>query len=334
MPNYPSLSELLAANKDTGLADAINSGVAGFQQGRDNANADDKRRNDFHNKLKELGILEDKNKVDREQLDETKKSGAAKRIPANKTGIKSLEDLGDREVDISALNAQTKASTPRFRSQDKGSLADGRLVVFDPGQTQRFVVNKDGSTEIYDQATHGELNPAVKPALPAADVEKNVSLDTLANQTENLDAFKSDKFIGQFDARKQKLAQAVDIPEIGLGADPNAGRFQQAARDIQDTIARLRSGGQITVEEMKGLLELVPNEKMSEVDFNARLAQFKQNLNQLREARKRGFTEAGYRTEKLSNQSQPSTAHPVTPAQPGTKRTKTLKSGVTVEIEE
>lgn len=152
MPNYPSLAELMAAYKDNGLADGINAGVAGYQQGRDNAAADQKRKQDFQNKLTELGLLKQKTDNDIRDTDEKVAAGKANRVPAVNTGVDSLKPLGDREVNVSTLNAQTKAGAiPGARSQYIGPALDasGKPT----GQGMAYVPSNSGGaggTQLFD----------------------------------------------------------------------------------------------------------------------------------------------------------------------------------------
>lgn len=313
MPNYPSLAELMAAYKDNGLADGINAGVAGYDAGHDRAAADEKRKQDFQNKLAEIGIAGKKADADTLEAATKKRHQDASEVPATMTGVDSLAPLGDRPVDISALNAKTKAEAkPSFRGQHKGFVQNGAgSVVFDPQTLQTFVVdNATGERSPYNAATHGEIQPAVKPQLPGAEVEKNVGIDTLSNQVKNLRNLYSPDYVGPLDSMKQKVAQTVDMPAIGLGADPKASQFNQSVSDMKDTILRLRSGAQINEQEAKRLEMLVPTERRSDKDFLARLDLFENTLNQIREARKTGFQEAGFRTQGLSDKTQQSSANP------------------------
>lgn len=112
-------------------------------------------------------------------------------------------------------------------------------------------------------------------------------LDEIQNVRNNYDP----NFVGMTDAPLTALKQAT-----GYKAEPKAAAFRSSLAAINNKLLNLLSGAAISPAEYERLLEQLPNKKRSDVDFVSTLNKFENSLKTTISNRKKGFSDAGYRS--------------------------------------
>lgn len=178
-------------------------------------------------------------------------------------------------------------------------------------------ITPEGEQVIFNHRT-GEYTttsgaPAVLPqikTLPAAESEQSGSLDTISTQLETIKSSFKPEFTGAVEGRLGKVAQVVDVPQLGLGASPERAQFLANVSSIRDQLLRARSGAQINEQEYKRLVQELPDENKSDVDFMAKLANFERVFNEIKANRQAAFQTSGYRVPTSRNDVTPPTQVP------------------------
>jgi hypothetical protein len=132
--------------------------------------------------------------------------------------------------------------------------------------------------------------PRVLPPVPAAQSAELGDFQNILDQLKIVRDTKKPEIIGMLDSRAQDLRQLT-----GFGADPQAATFSAALGGIRNKLLNLLSGAAISPAEYQRLLQQLPDEKKGEVDFDAKLNAFEQNIQGVIANRQRSFQAAGYR---------------------------------------
>lgn len=138
----------------------------------------------------------------------------------------------------------------------------------------------------------GKLNPLNK-TLPADIAQQIGDFNTLSDQLQTVKSTYKPEYTGAVQARTGELAQTLDIPKIGLGAETGRADFYANVNSIRNQLLYLRSGKQINEKEYERLVAELPNEKRSDVDFEAKLANFEKVFEEIKANRVRALT-TGY----------------------------------------
>lgn len=192
------------------------------------------------------------------------------------------------------LKGQEKEAAPS-KFQQVPILIDGKPSRFNPTSGQYEVAqvvdptNPSGSQPSIP--TNPVFTPRVAPQVPAA---QSAELGDFQNLLDQLKVVKSNykpDYVGMVDSRTQGIKQAT-----GIGADPQAATFKASLGAIRNKLLNLLSGAAISPAEYDRLLQQLPNEQSSEVDFNAKLNAFEQNIQGVIGSRQKSFHAAGYRS--------------------------------------
>lgn len=182
-----------------------------------------------------------------------------------------------------------KLERAKLRQEKENSAPDKIKQLFQVGD-QVMGVTYGGQVKPINAP--GQLDP-LKKSLPADLSAQLGDFETLSGQ---LEAVKNDfkpEFTGPVQARTGELAQTVDLPSIGLEADPKRSNFYSNINSIRNQLIYLRSGKQINEKEYDRLLAELPNEKRSDVDFKAKLDNFERVFNEIKTNR-RNSLQANY----------------------------------------
>jgi hypothetical protein len=163
--------------------------------------------------------------------------------------------------------------------------------VIDPAASQQTV-------------TDPVFTPRVAPPVPAAQTAELGDFENILQELQSVKSTKKPEYIGMVDSRLQAGRQAT-----GIGATPEAATFKASLGAIRNKLLNLLSGAAISPAEYERLLQQLPNEQVSEVDFDAKLNAFEQNIRGVIGNRQKSFTAAGYRP---SAQTPPAMASPTT----------------------
>lgn len=178
-------------------------------------------------------------------------------------------------------------------NQYSGTDANGNMVFFHTkGDPSPFAVPTPGGKP---------LGPKTEPTLPAGEAEKSGGLEgmkvDLAKAKElYFDPEKGPRrdWVGMYDSR---MGDFKDLTGILGSADPKRVTFKSIISGLQNQILYLRSGKAINEAEFGRLMKELPDPNRSEVDFEARLANFERELNNIAAARSAAFGQAGYRNQ-------------------------------------
>jgi hypothetical protein len=137
----------------------------------------------------------------------------------------------------------------------------------------------------YDPTKVGLPMPSVPPQLAGSEIDiANSTRDILA-KTKDIEASLKPEFTGPIQGRAGKAGQAFDI-----GATPEKAKFYQDVNFVKDRMIKLITGAQMSEPEAKRIMQELPDETKSDVDFKAKL----QNL---RAAVKQSFMDRSKRLE-------------------------------------
>jgi len=326
MARYASLAELLQANNAKGLGDSINAGTDGFVAGKKMADDSETRKQDFQAKLRELGILESKNANDMRDTDVKIRAQDANEIPADATGVPSLMGLGKRPVGLAALTAQVAAN-----AKSGGDTPNP----FTPGEE---ALDKAFAKDNADEIAYGNPGEA----------------DTAGVLKTNVDA------LGKTSALRDGYNRATGLLPDMFKDIINPGLADVEATSRSAVLSRLRAtlGAQFTKDEGERIFSQTFNPRLPAEMNQKRIARLSLVLGEMGKHRAlsidyfrkngtlKGFTGQSKVTrdqvmqmvdQDTSGDTAPvSTGAPSAPntAATGGKRSKTLKSGVVVEVEE
>jgi hypothetical protein len=183
---------------------------------------------------------------------------------------------------LQATSEEGKTKRALLKQQQKNEAPDKIKQLFQVGDKVMGVTYGGLVKEIN---APGQLNP-LKKTLPADASTQLADFDTLSSQIQTVkDTFNKD-FTGPVQARTGELAQTLDMPSIGLGADAKRSDFYSNVNSIRNQLLYLRSGKQINEKEYERLLAELPNEKRSDVDFSAKLKNFENVFNEIKNNRR------------------------------------------------
>lgn len=140
-----------------------------------------------------------------------------------------------------------------------------------------------------------EIQPKVKPTIPAGDVTKFSDFKTLLDDTKSLVGSYDSSYSGPIQGRIARFKEnwTGGLPEKQLG-------FNQILESLKNRLIYLRSGAQINENEFKRLMNELPDIKQPDDTIRARLSGFQNLAEELYNNRISGMGAAGYRnTEKL-----------------------------------
>lgn len=283
--NVPSMQELIRLNlgdqQEEKPVDFVASGINGL-------NLQDtvlKRKQAQEDRVKEI-----QSKVQAE-LDKKKYQRVAGRDNpdiANEIGFIPKESA--ESILKSKLAAQSDEAK-LARAQLHGQGPDKIKQLFQVGD-KVMGVTYGGDTKEITVPGGQQLNP-LKKTLPADASTQLGDFDTLSSQLERVKTSKKPEYTGALDSRTGALAQTVDMPSIGLGASPERSDFYSNINSIRNQLLYLRSGKQINEQEYKRLLQELPDEHRSDVDFDAKLANFETVFNEIK-GNRRSALATGY----------------------------------------
>lgn len=202
------------------------------------------------------------------------------------------------KANLAAQSDEAKLARERLRQEREGSAPDKIKQLFQVGD-QVMGVTYGGQVKPINAP--GQLNP-LKKTLPADQSAQLGDFDTLSSQLEAVkESVKGHpEFTGPVESRLGNLAQTVDIPSVGLGASPQRADFLSNINSIRNQLIYLRSGKQINEKEYERLLAELPNEKRSDVDFGAKLANFEKVFNEIKQNRRNSLA-TGYNVPPANN---------------------------------
>lgn len=283
--NTPSIQELIAANLNPQgqgkPVDFVESGINGL-------NLQDtvlKRKQGQEDRIKSI---QEKIQNELDKKTYQRKAGQANPDIANEIGY--IPEKSAESILKSKLNAQSdEAKLARANLHSQGP--DKIKQLFQVGD-KVMGVTYGGETKEITVPGGQQLNP-LKKTLPADASTQLGDFDTLSSQLERVKATKKPEFTGPLDARTGSLAQTVDLPSVGLGASPDRSDFYSNINSIRNQLLYLRSGKQINEQEYHRLLQELPDEKRSDVDFDAKLANFETVFNEIKGNRRNALA-TGY----------------------------------------
>jgi hypothetical protein len=224
-------------------------------------------------------------------------------------GNTSVEAAGELAKPIDAIASLKKALREQQEKPQKyqqGSfLVDGKLTRFDPfsGQYESADTPGNRATPIPGMTPNGRptpnaitgrpnISPIVAPTLPAPETGKLADVESLIKDIDVVRQSYDPAFVGPVDALGTRIKQ-----RFGPGSRPEAATFGATVSGLRNKVLNLLSGAAISPAEAQRLMQQLPNENMSEVDFQSRLDNFDRELKLQLQSKKAGFAGAGYRNQ-------------------------------------
>lgn len=198
---------------------------------------------------------------------------------------------------IEKANREREAKPQRF--QQGTFLVDGKLTRFDPITGTYETADAPGNAPGGRPGTitgNPTITPRVAPAVPGEQVSKISDMEKLLQDVPVVRSSYKPEFVGAIDAPLTALKQRT-----GFGATPEAATFGTTIAGMRNKVLNLLSGAAISPAEAQRLMQQLPNEQMSEVDFNSRVNNFERELRSQIDERKSGFDKAGYRSTGQSS---------------------------------
>jgi len=239
-----------------------------------------------------IRTLAEKIRQAKSEKDYKKKASLTNPKIANEIGYipkESAESI--LKANLAAQSDEAKLARARMRQEQDSQAPDRIKQIFEVGGKPMAVTYGNKVVEV-PVPGGAQLNPLHK-TLPADQAQQLADFDTLSSQLELVKSSKKPEFTGPVQSRVGDLAQTVDLPSIGLGASPQRADFTSNINSIRNQLIYLRSGKQINEKEYDRLLSELPNEKRSDVDFDAKLANFEKVFNEIKTNRRNALS-TGY----------------------------------------
>lgn len=194
-----------------------------------------------------------------------------------------------------------KMDAPKNLQQTSLIDEEGSPLVFDPQTNTHYkagvpIDRAAPKGKIFDTAqgaTPSTAKPVGSPkrqrVLPAEASAKISQFDSLDNQLNDIEGLYDPSFVGLADAKLGTARQAT-----GLMASEREGEFRSLLSGLQNQLVYLRSGAQINENEFKRLMKELPQLNTSETDFKARLKAFRKSFQVIKDAKIKGYQDAGY----------------------------------------
>lgn len=130
--------------------------------------------------------------------------------------------------------------------------------------------------------------------LPGGEADKFAQVGVLKDLLQDVKANYDPTFVGPVQARIGRASQT-----FGPGATTQKSNFYQNISAIRNQILNLRSGAAISAQEAARLIQELPQETRSDVDFYASMNNFEKTLNTILENKKRVFKATGYNVDEI-----------------------------------
>lgn len=325
--NFPSLQELIAAytsSNQTPDTYKIGAGAVRGQELQDSVlNNTLKRQSDELALKKEIEDLKNKRQQKKKEqaYAESLQQGPVVATPggqpvhANETiqGLspedRTLADIAQpftkdvaaeqlKEI-IQSKSEAGKLERAKLRQDQQNQTPDKIKQLFQLQDGRTVGVTYGGAIKEID-VPGGKLNPLDKP-LPADNAQQLGDFATLSDQIQRAKDSYKPEFVGVVAGRTGKVAQTLDIPALGLGADTERSNFLSNINSVRNQLLYLRSGKQINEKEYERLLAELPDENKSSKDFEAKMKNFEAVFNEMVSNRKKSLAEGGYRVPGGAN---------------------------------
>lgn len=246
--------------------------------------------------------------------------------PENLIAIKKERDAGEDtftgfgltedKKNIIAMNKRGEAKLlpiPSFAPKDQKPAGQGGGYTIprgvDPASGRPVYSDSKRIGLFYDdgkpfKGAPGLLN--LKP-LPSEQIQREMDLSSLQFSLDNVKQSYSPDLVGPVGARVGRGKQYLE----GV-ATPEAASFYSNLADLRNQMLYLRSGKQINESEYNRLLQALPNENMSNTDFNTRMKNFESLFQKIKASRENALRGSGYRMPQPIPEAAP-TAQPEAP---------------------
>jgi hypothetical protein len=188
---------------------------------------------------------------------------------------------------------QFNPETGEYEQTDIGvGSASGNVIT-------KNIVGEDGKMHTYqiDKITgekKADLGVSQKLGTTSSTERKEIGdLMTLRDNVDIIESLYDKKYVGMVQGNAG-LSTAKEV--TGIGVDVEGTQFRRLVNDLADRLLRARSGAQINNEEYKRLRKLVPTTDLSEVAFNAKLKDFKNELDRTLATKKSVIESSGLKS--------------------------------------
>lgn len=130
--------------------------------------------------------------------------------------------------------------------------------------------------------------------LPGGEADKFAQIGTLKDILQDVKANYNPEFVGPVQSRVGRAGQT-----FGFGATPERARFYQNIASIRNQILNLRSGAAISAQEAARLIQELPQETRSDVDFEASMGNFEKTLDTILRNKRDVFRSTGYNVDEI-----------------------------------
>ncbi len=172
-------------------------------------------------------------------------------------------------------------------------------------QTQVVEVNTPGAPSVSTgpdgkPQLNSDVQPFVKPQVPAEQVEKTGSFESLANVLGRVRGMVTDPETKQLSKKAQGwIGMGNNLLEKGKSftpaTDTDFTNFEQLTQDLENQITYLRSGKQINETEAQRLKAALPSKIKNSKNYIPNLDNFEKTFKNIMSERGTAFDKAGYR---------------------------------------
>jgi hypothetical protein len=169
-----------------------------------------------------------------------------------------------------------------------GKSPDGQEVVADQRGGQKYTVTRDENGQEIYTPYNGPIYEGLKTA-PESAIDQQTGLEVVDSALAELDKSYDPSYVGPLQGRVGNLAQSFDPTSSEKRAN-----FMASLDMYRNAMIKAITGAQLSEPEAERIMRQMPNEKMSETDFQAKKILSRKMLNTSIERKKANLKKAGY----------------------------------------
>lgn len=171
-----------------------------------------------------------------------------------------------------------------------------RFLPLEGNLQQKQISTDDGATwenlgspvDIFSPRSLVDINLGGKPAR-AGELKELTNLYALSDEIGTLETLFDPRYVGAVDNIIGGLKEIT-----GLDVDTKQVTFRRIANGIADSLLRAKSGAQINEQEFKRLMKIVPDPRLSDSAFTARMKDFDREIKNIIKRKEEALRASGF----------------------------------------